>query len=82
MSDQVNLPAAKVNMPPNELIFLEHVTHDLGFRTALVEKQWDVVMQDLDRMGIRVEASAKPKLLEAIKTIDWSDLRHLETSIK
>ena len=63
-------------LPDNEEKFLEAVTTDEAFRNALKDKRWDKVSEELDRIDIQVQD--KNAVLDAIKKIDWSDLKTLE----
>ncbi len=63
-------------LPDNEEKFIEAATTNEAFRNALKDKKWDKVSEDLDRLGIKVDD--KDEVLDAIKKVDWSDLKALE----
>jgi hypothetical protein len=73
--------ADKAHTPANELLFLEHATHNEDFRAALVGKNWDKVMQELDSIGVKIEDKDKAKVRTALAAVDWSKLENLETLI-
>jgi hypothetical protein len=65
----------------NEEIFLHYATTDAEFRNALQSGNAGDISKELDRIGIKVAAQHKSAVVEAIRKIDWSDLKHLEDTL-
>ncbi len=66
-------------LPANELLFLDAITHDAELRKALVDKNFDLVMQKLDDHHIQIKNKASVR--KAIEAINWKDMGNLELRI-
>jgi hypothetical protein len=67
------------NLSGNELLFLDALTHDAALRKALVNKDFDTVMQRLHENHIQLKDLAS--LRTAIEAVNWTDLGNLERQL-
>ena len=71
--------ANNADAPENEEKFIKAMTTNEEFRNALRDGEWSKVSAELDSLGIEVQD--KDAVLDAIKKINWWELKTLENRL-